>query len=224
MSTHRNAGRGIDRARRAGGRMTLGVFLEDHRTDLIERTRAKVASRSSPAPDMAVLEHGVPLFLSQLSATLEEQGSGGTSGSRASAHPAIRESAALHGRDLLKFGFTIEQVVHDYGDVCQAVTELAEERGVNLSVAEFHTLNRCLDNAIASAVSSWNEERDRTRADKTDEATGHLMRDLSKLLDQAKTTFDVIREGRVAAGGATGSLLNRALVEMRTLIDRAAAK
>jgi hypothetical protein len=202
--------------------MTLGLFLENNRADLIERTRAKVATRSSPAPNATELEHGVPLFLAQLSATLEEQGSGGTNDStRASAHPAIGESAALHGRDLLKFGFTIEQVVHDYGDVCQAITELAEERGVDLSVAEFHTLNKCLDNAIASAVSSWSEERDRTR---TDKATDDLMRDLGKLLEQAKTTFDVIREGRVAAGGATGSLLNRALVEMRALVDKAAAR
>jgi len=76
----------------------------------------------------------------------------------------------LHGQDLLKFGFTIEQVVHDYGDICQAVTELAEERGVNLSIAEFHTLNRCLDDAIASAVSSWSEERGRKRTDNADKA------------------------------------------------------
>ncbi len=222
MGMRHDPGLGPHRARRVRGRTTLGQFLEDHRADLIERTRAKVATRSFPASGAIELEHGVPLFLSQLSATLEEQGSGGTNDStRASSHPAIGKSAALHGRDLLRRGFTIEQVVHDYGDVCQAVTELAEERGVDMSVAEFHTLNRCLDNAIASAVSSWSEERDRMRAS---EATDHLTRDLGKLLDQAKTSFDVIRDGRVAAGGATGSLLNRALVEMRTLIDEAGAK
>jgi hypothetical protein len=168
--------------------------------------------------------------LSQLSTTLDEQGTDGTDDStRASraAKPAIGRGAALHGQDLLKFGFTIEQVVHDYGDVCQAVTELAEERGVNLSIAEFHTLNRCLDDAIASAVSSWSEERDRKRADKADKAdkaTDTFMRDLTKLLDQAKTTFDVIREGKVAAGGATGNVLHRALVGMRALVDKAADK
>ena len=193
--------------------------------DLIERARAKVLARSSPASDVTELEQGVPLFLSQLTATLQEQGSGDTHEStRASAHPAIGASAALHGRALLKLGFSIEQVVHDYGDVCQAVTELAEERGVSLSIAEFHTLNRCLDNAIASAVSSWSEERDRTRTDKADEVTGHLVRDLSRLVDQATTSFDVIREGRVAAGGATGSLLSRALAQMRALLDEAGGK
>ena len=163
-------------------------------------------------------------LLSQLSATLQKQGPDGTNGSTRASHaaqPAIGESAAVHGRDLLKFGFSIEQVVHDYGDVCQAVTELAEERGTTLSIAEFHTLNRCLDDAIAGAVSSWSQERDRKQADKTSDK---VLRALGTLVDQAKTTFDVLRDGRVAAGGATGNLLLRALAEMRAVIDKADAK
>jgi len=204
--------------------MTLEQFLKDNRTELIKRTRAKVAGRSSPPVDPTELEHGVPLFLSQLSATLQKQGPDGTNGSTRASHaaqPAIGESAAAHGRDLLKFGFSIEQVVHDYGDVCQAVTELAEERGTTLSIAEFHTLNRCLDDAIAGAVSSWSQERDRKQADKTSDK---VLRALGTLVDQAKTTFDVLRDGRVAAGGATGNLLLRALAEMRAVIDKADAK
>ena len=204
--------------------MTLEQFLKDNRTELIKRTRAKVAGRSSPPVDPTELEHGVPLFLSQLSATLQKQGPDGTNGSARASHaaqPAIGESAAAHGRDLLKFGFSIEQVVHDYGDVCQAVTELAEERGTTLSIAEFHTLNRCLDDAIAGAVSSWSQERDRKQADKTSDK---VLRALGALVDQAKTTFDVLRDGRVAAGGATGNLLLRALAEMRAVIDKADAK
>jgi hypothetical protein len=204
--------------------MTLEQFLKDNRTELIKRTRAKVAGRSSPPVDPTELEHGVPLFLSQLSATLQKQGPDGTNGSTRASHaaqPAIGESAAVHGRDLLKFGFSIEQVVHDYGDVCQAVTELAEERGTTLSIAEFHTLNRCLDDAIAGAVSSWSQERDRKQADKTSDK---VLRALGTLVDQAKTTFDVLRDGRVAAGGATGNLLLRALAEMRAVIDKADAK
>jgi hypothetical protein len=207
--------------------MTLDAFLKDNRAELIKRTRAKVASRSSPPADTAELEHGVPLFLSQLSATLEEQGPGGMEHStRAShaAHPAIGESAAQHGRDLLKFGFSIEQVVHDYGDVCQAVTELAGERGTTLSIAEFHTLNRCLDNAIAGAVSAWSDERERNQADEANKTADTSTRDLGKLVDQAMATLDVIRQGRVAVGGATGDLLQRALVQMRALIDKVEAK
>ena len=67
----------------------------------------------------------------------------------------IGESAKKHGQDLLLQGFTIEQVVHDYGDVCQSVTDLAVEMGAPISTDDFRTLNRCLDNAIAGAVTEF---------------------------------------------------------------------
>ena len=64
---------------------------------------------------------------------------------------AIGSSAAKHGSDLLAMGFTVSQVVHDYGDVCQAITELAIEKRAKISAEDFHTLNRCLDTAIAES-------------------------------------------------------------------------
>jgi hypothetical protein len=200
--------------------MSLAQFTKDHRQDLIDRARIKVAARSSPPAQSTGLDNGVPIFLSQLMAALGEQGTGGTTRSADAsrdAHPAISESAAVRGRDLLKHGFTVEQVVHEYGDVCQAITELAEERNAALTIPEFHTLNRCLDNAIAGAVSAWSEERDRARLS-GEKDVDHAS--LVKLLDQATTTFNIILQGKVAIGGATGGLLKRALDDMRALLDK----
>jgi C4-dicarboxylate-specific signal transduction histidine kinase len=39
-----------------------------------------------------------------------------------------------------------------YGELCQAITDLAVERDAPFSVEEFCTLNRCLSNAIAIAI------------------------------------------------------------------------
>jgi hypothetical protein len=64
----------------------------------------------------------------------------------------IGTSAVAHGASLLGLGYTVDQVVHDYGDLCQSITDLAFERDAPFSVEEFRTLNRCLDNAIADAV------------------------------------------------------------------------
>ena len=64
----------------------------------------------------------------------------------------IQVVAAQHGRRVLAQGFSLEQVVRDYGDVCQAVTNLAVETGAPIEVEEFRTFNRCLDNAIAGAT------------------------------------------------------------------------
>ena len=101
----------------------LYEFLTVHRDEIVARTRAKVATRMAPRPSEAELEHGVPLFIAQLAETLRcEQD---TSVRRTSAEMA--QSALKHGGELREAGFTVGQVVHGYGDVCQAVTELAME-------------------------------------------------------------------------------------------------
>jgi hypothetical protein len=172
------------------------------------------------------MEQGVPLFLSQLSDALKEVAIDRPDKSvvpSPQGTPAIATSAAEHGLALLKFGFTIEQVVHDYGDVCQAITQLSEERGANLSIVEFQTLNRCLDNAIAGAVASWSEGRERNM--KTEDGVGRKESNASKpnlvrLLDRANAALDVLRKGTVGVSGATGEMLRRTLLELRSAVDK----
>ena len=60
--------------------------------------------------------------------------------------PAISPSAIMHGHDLLLQGFTVSQVVHDCGDVCQAITELPVELNAPISTDDFH--HGLLDDAI----------------------------------------------------------------------------
>jgi len=123
----------------------LHEFIAVNRDEIIRRCRAKVATRSIPPPTEAEIDHGVPVFLDQLRDALRL-------GELTS--PEIGRSAIKHGHDLLRQGFTVSQVVHDYGDVCQAITELAVELNAPISTGDFRTLNRCLDDAIAGAVTS----------------------------------------------------------------------
>ncbi len=88
----------------------------------------------------------------------------GASGGDATNMSLIGASAIAHGKELLELGYSVDQVVHDYGDICQAITDLAVERDAPFSVNEFRTLNRCLDNAIANAVSEFSARRDVTFA------------------------------------------------------------
>jgi hypothetical protein len=201
--------------------MSLHEFVFENRRELIMRTRAKVAKRPSPHPTEAEMEHGVPLFLTQLvSALCEEEAR--DPARKAEPDPPTNEnivlSATLHGQALRKLGFTIEQVVHDYGDVCQAVTELVVERDATISTAEFHTLNRCLDNAIAGAVTSWSRTRDASAAE--GEGRRELCRrELLNLVDSATSSFDALRLGRVGSGGATSGVIGQCLAEMHALLD-----
>ena len=93
----------------------LFEFITFNRDEIITRCRAKVATRSIPPPSEAEINHGVPMFLDQLVEMLQ---SGGNT-------LEMDKSAGQHGHDLLLKGFSVSQVVHDYGDVCQTVTDLA---------------------------------------------------------------------------------------------------
>jgi hypothetical protein len=128
-------------------RTMLHEFITSYRGEIIARAREKVTDRPWPLVSTSELEHGVPLFLSQLSETLRSE-----TEPRPFSPKAIGESAAKHGRELRERGFNISQVVHDYGDICQAITEVALEHKLPIRTEEFHTLNRCLDTAIAEAV------------------------------------------------------------------------
>ena len=98
----------------------LHDFVRTNTPELITRARQKVLARPWPPPSATEVENGIPLFLAQLAETLRLEET------RAPFSPGEMDaSAGQHGRELLGMGFTVSQVVHDYGDVCQAITELA---------------------------------------------------------------------------------------------------
>src|SRR5678815_446548 len=110
----------------------LDAFIAQNREGIIERARQRVAARTAPKPTDAELINGIPIFLDQLGNALRLART-----SKSIEDEAIGASARRHGHDLLALGLTIGQVVHDYGDVCQVVTELAVEQEAPISGEEF---------------------------------------------------------------------------------------
>ena len=198
----------------------LHEFIAFNRDEIIRRCRAKVATRSFPSPTDAELDHGVPLFLDQLTEVLR-LGSAST--------PEIATSAGHHGHELLAKGFTVSQVVHDYGDVCQAVTELAMETHAPISTDDFHTLNQCLDDAIAAAVTQFGHEREQSASADLATARGHqwlgfFTHELRNLVNTASVSFEVLKTGHVGVTGSTARVLDRSLSGLRSLIARSLAE
>ncbi len=211
----------------------LHEFLTRHRVDLIEQCRLKSASRRLPEPSAALIEHGIPLFLGQLIATLRSEALTDTNRPSAGSGPGhgdpapstgIRETAALHGIDLWRQGFTIDQVVHCYGDLCQAITESAFVLHEPFAANEFKTLNLCLDDAIADAVSTYSATRDvgvNERGEQSlNERLGVLAHELRNLIHTATLAFGAIKRGNVGTGGATAAIVDRSLLGLSHLIDR----
>jgi len=190
----------------------LHQFLAESREKIIARARAKSANRPAPRATEVELENGIPLFLTQLVGMLQVPHESGTA--------EIGTSAAKHGDDLLRMGFTVGQVVHNYGGLCQAITEIAVEDNVAITSREFKTLNGCLDDAIASAVSEFGHQREQSISDEGAEHLGLLTHELRNELTAAMYSFEVIQKGTVGASGSTGALLARTLDRMREIIDR----
>lgn len=192
----------------------------------------KVAQRPSPRATEEELDHGITLFLDQIIKTLKAEELTHCAESHRLSGPASGVDAVLsemgvgakeHGRELLQHGFTIDQVVHDYGDLCQAVTDLAVELNAPIVNDEFRTLNRCLDNAIAVAATEFNAQRDNIFADKdahANERLGFFAHELRNHLNSATLALTAIKAGSVGLTGATGAVLDRSLVALRRLIDR----
>jgi hypothetical protein len=198
----------------------LHEFLSSNRQQLIGRCREKVAKRFEPTETVGTIEHGVPLFLEQLVETLRLEQS---THQPTPAPTEIGRAAALHGAELLRRGFSVDQVVHDYGDVCQCVTALAVEQEVSISTDEFRTLNRCLDNAIADAVASFGAGRQTSverQAETWQQHLDYFAAEHQRLVDIAIQSFTAIKTGNIGISGATGTLLAHTLEELRSLTDR----
>jgi signal transduction histidine kinase len=193
----------------------LFEFVSLNREEIVRRCRAKVAIRSIPTPTAAEIDHGVPVFLDQLVEALRAGLSDG---------PDIGRTAILHGQDLLEQGFTVSQVVHDYGDVCQSITELASELDAPIAAADFRLLNACLDDAIASAVTEFGRQRIQATIDgnaaRENERLGYFSHELRNLIQTATVAFEVLKTGNVGIAGSTGSVLARSLRGARDLIAR----
>jgi len=193
--------------------MLIDVIAQ-HREEIIERTRHRLAQRTAPRVTPEELSRGVPLFLTQLSLFLRH------AASPVPDNVALRDQATERGGDLLEQGFTIAQVVLDYGDICQAITGLAADRRIPVSIEDFQALNQCLDTAIASAVTEYARRREGDLKGAESERQGFFAHELRNHLSTAAVAFELLRTGKVSLAGSTVQVLERSLRSLRELVDR----
>jgi signal transduction histidine kinase len=196
----------------------LHEFVALYRDAIITRTREKLTNRPWPLASTSELENGVPIFLTQLCETLSR---GITAETEQQADVAT--SATRHGAELFALGFNLSQVVHDYGDLCQAITEIAVEHNAPITVAEFHTLNRSLDTATAEAVTEHARITALTRSNEEVERSGQMAHEIRDMLNTAVFAFQALQRGTVAINGSTGAVLGRSLMGLRDLVDSSLA-
>ncbi len=203
-------------------------FLTSNRQELIYRCRKKVEGRLAPIKASASVGHGAPLLIQQIANILVRNQAihrhqvHATEQANVSVQTEIGTAASLHGIELLRAGYTIDQVVHDYGDICQSVTELAVEQKVSISPEEFRTLNLCLDIAIADAVTSFGKSVEANIHAQAIVAESHrngFSDESRRLVEIAIQSFSAIKSGAVGVTGATAALHMHTLTQLRFLME-----
>jgi signal transduction histidine kinase len=193
----------------------LHEFIRTNRKAIVANAQARATtSYSQPYP-----ENGISVFLDQLGDALDI-----AVASDVINHEQIGRSASRHGNELQRTDLTVGQVVHVYGAVCQAITDLATRLNAPIEGAEFQTLNLCLDDAIAGAVTEYSHQRELAIEGTGNERLGVLAHELRNALSAAMLSFQTIKSGQVGVLGSTGKLLERCLMNLQRLIDRSMAE
>jgi len=216
-------------------------FLLKNQKEILEMTEEKSLELAGVRPSSVQLKKGLPIFYQQLVTVLKLEGesSGKPKNKAAMARAALEndepaialaagnpdevevaKAAGLHGAELLHLGYTLSHVVHAYGAMCQSITELAQEKKVPITAGEFHDLNRCLDIAIAGAVTEFQSLRNAQNTTDEAEHLGSLAHELRNSLTSANVALQLIERGTVGFGGSTGQVLKTSMARIEKLIDR----
>jgi signal transduction histidine kinase len=190
----------------------LEQFIVAHRADLAALCVEKSALRLTPPRTGA---HGAKsAFLDCLARSLVAEAGGAE---------RIAELAAGHGLALLEEGHTLHDVIHEYGDVCQAITEVAARAGTTIPASEFGLLNARLDGAMAAAVTEYSHQRDlgrmRERTEGMHQRLGAFAERLRKLVDAAESAV-----ARLDSRGDAMDAAVQSFARMRDAVDRSLAE
>jgi signal transduction histidine kinase len=191
----------------------LYEFLINNRTEILAHAEKRTLKLAGVLPSSVELRKGLPLFYEHLIEFLNRT---------STKHPeeSIASGAAFHGRELLRLNYTLSHVVHAYGALCQAITDFAQTKNIQISPREFNDLNLALDIAIAAAVSEFEFHSVHASQEREVQHMGFLVHELRNSLSSATIAQDMIRQGLVGTSGSTARVLEQNLARMRDLIDR----
>lgn len=211
----------------------LHDFLVTHKAELVRRCTLQAVKRIAPQKIDVNMGCGIPLFLDQLTKTLLVEQEGASSAEKEKSISSkikkpfdseLRAAAAQHGKESSQHDVSIDYLVREYGDLCQAITKLAIELDVSIDVSDFMIFNRCLDDAIANAVTEYCYQKDTLAASRGARAIDERLRVLANEqrhhLRTAELSMKAIRAGNVGLNGATGAILELSLASLQKLQDR----
>jgi signal transduction histidine kinase len=189
---------------------SLPEVLASHRNEVMQRWLDQVRGTLHPLsmPRMELVDH-LPAFLDQMIAALQcENSDGGL------------DAAEDHGVQRLALGFSLDQVVREYGAMRTAILAVATDAGIQAAPRDYRVIFDCIINGIAGAVSEYSRQRNAETQRQATEHFAFVAHELRNPLSSAMLALSSLQANQeLDPTDRTVASLHRGLHVMHDLID-----
>jgi signal transduction histidine kinase len=196
--------------------MTLHETLAAHRDAVILRWKLHVRGESSleAIPSLELVDH-IPQFLDEIVDALRAD-----AGLPVADRPQGGHSAAVHGAQRLRLGFSLSAVVGEYGSLRDAIVYTAKEAGAPVNFRELQVLFECTVAGIADAVSEYSRQRDAELLRQANEHFAFVAHELRNPLASASAALLSLKlKAQLPGESRSTTALERGLRRAVDLID-----
>lgn len=197
--------------------MTLHELLAAKQDEAMSRWMSTV--RGTLAPDlMAPLELAdhFPNFLKEIVSALRVAAGLKPYGDT----PEESDSAADHGEQRLRLGFSLDSVVREYGALRDAIVDTAHTHKIQISIIEYQVLFDVTVTGIAKAVTEYSRQRDAELQRAANEHLAFVAHELRNPLSSAMLALKVLQKNqKIPTEGRAAVALLQGLTHMSSLLD-----
>jgi len=194
--------------------MALHEVLAATRDEVIERWKEQVRGTLAPQamPAYELIDH-IPEFVDEIVFALQADAG--------FAAPDVGPTAAGHGAQRLRLGFSLESVVREYGVLRDAIVDTARAASATITFRELQILFDSIVDGIARAVAEYSRQRDAELSRQANEHFAFVAHELRDPLSSASTAFQLLKyKGQLPAEGRAVGALERGLLRATELIDQ----
>ena len=198
--------------------MALYEVLATKREDVMLRWKEQVHGTLTPEamPIVELINH-LPVFVDEILVALQ------VDAGVVSAGPSLEESptAAGHGAQRLRLGFSLDSVVREYGALRDAMIAVARDAGAQVTFRELQVVFDCTIVGIAHAVSEYTHQRDAELLRQANEHFAFIAHELRNPLSSSVMAFQLLKDsGQLQPEVRLVGALERGLQRTSELVDQ----
>jgi signal transduction histidine kinase len=197
--------------------MDLHEVLATMSDDVMHRWKANVQGTIAPEGmgPVELVDH-LPKFLGEITSALREAAGLPSRG----LSPEDSTTAAGHGEQRLRLGFSLDAVVREYGALRDAVVATARDAGVQITFRELDVLSDAIISGIAQAVTEYTRQRDAELLRLANEHFAFVAHELRNPLSSATLALELLKtKGLIPTEQRSARALERGLKHATELVE-----